>query len=170
VTTSNPPKSPSAKELGRAIKRARSRLRLSQDQLARRLGYSRAATVSDWERGEAAPPAEKLEEIAELAGVTVEQLFGEAEPREPETEGGDLLARSLYLAEKAAALRAEAAVIEARAAETRAMAFREAEQGATLRASRLGGVAPGQPISDEEIRELPPPPQQQGGRRRAAGG
>jgi hypothetical protein len=89
--------------------------------------------------------------------------------QEPSGENGEPLALALLYAEKAAALRAEAAVIEARAAETRAMAFREAEQGATLRASRLGGVAPGQPISDEEIRELPPPPQQQGGRRRAAG-
>jgi hypothetical protein len=105
--------------------------------------------------------------------VAIRDWLAENEPagslQEPSGENGEPLALALLYAEKAAALRAEAAVIEARAAETRAMAFREAEQGATLRASRLGGVAPGQPISDEEIRELPPPPQQQGGRRRAAG-
>lgn len=67
----------SRKGLGEAIRIIRRRrLGLNQQQLAERLGLSRHSTISDWERGAVTPPPERLEQIAELVGEDVTELFG----------------------------------------------------------------------------------------------
>lgn len=61
---------------------------MTQSELAERLHYS-DKLISKWERGDAAPNAASLWQIAQIFGVTVDELFrapGESEkPAEPET-------------------------------------------------------------------------------------
>jgi transcriptional regulator with XRE-family HTH domain len=84
-----------ARDLGEAIRLIRKlRLGLNQQEFAEKLGVSRHSTVSDWERGKAVPPPERLEQIADLAGETVEDLFGDVRPNRvaesPALYGADL--------------------------------------------------------------------------------
>lgn len=83
--------------LGSRVRFVRKRLvGVSQGVLADRLGYSRAATVSDWERNETVPPREAMEDLADLAGRSFAELFGEfytaedsATPEEGAERAGD---------------------------------------------------------------------------------
>lgn len=69
------------RDLGEAIRLIRKRrLSLSQQEFADKLGVSRHSTVSDWERGKAIPPPERLEQIAELVGLAADELFGDVRP------------------------------------------------------------------------------------------
>ena len=61
----------------------RKKARLSQEELAGRVGVSRQA-VSKWELGDAAPEVDKLRALAREFGVTVDELLSEEAPREPE--------------------------------------------------------------------------------------
>lgn len=61
---------------GRVREIRKRRLQKTQAELAAALGYSRAETISDWERGATEPPPEKLQELAELAGMTYDEAFG----------------------------------------------------------------------------------------------
>ena len=56
-------------EIGRQIRRARERLGLSQTELARRLGYSSAATISHFEGGERRVSIAELQRIAAEFGL-----------------------------------------------------------------------------------------------------
>lgn len=72
------PKAMPETAIGKRIREIRKRrLRMTQAELATALGVSRPETVSDWERGATPnPPRERLEDIAQLAGMTYEDAFG----------------------------------------------------------------------------------------------
>jgi class 3 adenylate cyclase len=67
------------RKLGDRIKERRSRLRLTQADVANALQIS-AQAVSKWERGENAPDISVLIALARLLGVSVEWLLGETSP------------------------------------------------------------------------------------------
>ena len=79
--------------LGGRIKYHRKRLGLTQEQLAARMGVS-AQAVSKWENDLSCPDISILPELAELFGVSVDELLGKqdaapvhvAEPVEPEEQ------------------------------------------------------------------------------------
>ncbi len=56
--------------------------KLSQEELAARVGVSRQA-VSKWELGDATPEVDKLLALARAFGVTTDELLGESEPEAP---------------------------------------------------------------------------------------
>ena len=58
---------------------------LTQLQLAQKLGYS-DKTVSKWEREEGVPDIYILKQIADLYGVTVNDLIGETTPQKKDTK------------------------------------------------------------------------------------
>lgn len=62
-----------------AIRRIRKDRKETQGEFAEALGFSRAETVSDWERGVSSPDEGTLEKIASLAGKSRVELFGAAE-------------------------------------------------------------------------------------------
>ncbi len=59
--------------------------RLSQEELAARVGVSRQA-VSKWELGDATPEVDKLLALAKVFGVTTDELLSEAEPAKVQGE------------------------------------------------------------------------------------
>ena len=67
----------------------RKRLGLSQEQLGHRIGVSRQA-VSKWELGETTPELEKLVQLSQLFGCSIDQLVenqsGEQEPKPEEPD------------------------------------------------------------------------------------
>jgi len=65
-------------KLGNNIKKHRTALSLTQEQLADRLSVS-AQAVSKWERGENMPDAEMLPQIADVLGVSIDTLFDRSE-------------------------------------------------------------------------------------------
>jgi transcriptional regulator with XRE-family HTH domain len=60
-------------DLAELIQQHRGRLRLSQAELAQRVGV-RQATVSEWESGKSAPGAVKLATLADVFGVPLSEL------------------------------------------------------------------------------------------------
>ncbi len=58
------------------IQKHRQKNKLSQEQLASKLGVDRS-TVAKWETGEAMPRADKLPELAKILGCTIDDLFKE---------------------------------------------------------------------------------------------
>ncbi len=62
--------------VGRIIAELRKEHNMTQLELADRMGISFQA-VSNWERGNSMPDISKLPELAELFGVTIDQLLGE---------------------------------------------------------------------------------------------
>ena len=69
----------------------RKRAKLSQEELAARVGVSRQA-VSKWELGDATPELDKLAALAKAFGVTADELLSQEEPeaegeREQEPQG-----------------------------------------------------------------------------------
>lgn len=65
------------------IREVREALQMTQPQLAKALGYKRAATVSDWERGKQAPTKADLTKTAELGGLSYADAFGDLEEEPP---------------------------------------------------------------------------------------
>lgn len=61
-------------ELGERIKQARQKAHLSQEKVAELIGVSRQA-VTKWESGQSAPNTENLFRLAEILGITVDQLI-----------------------------------------------------------------------------------------------
>lgn len=59
--------------------------KLSQEALAEKLGLSRQS-ISKWERAEASPDTDNLIALAEVYGITLDQLLGNDEPKEPKKE------------------------------------------------------------------------------------
>jgi transcriptional regulator with XRE-family HTH domain len=57
------------------LKSKRVAAKLSQSDVAKKLGYSSAQFVSNWERGIAKPPTSSLREIAKLYHVPEEQML-----------------------------------------------------------------------------------------------
>lgn len=67
--------------MGHRIREVRTRHKLTQKQFAELAGVSRAATVSDWEKGKAVPEQDRLAVLAELAAQVSVEL--------PEVGGGE---------------------------------------------------------------------------------
>ncbi|HEM2866474.1 helix-turn-helix domain-containing protein [Streptococcus suis] len=67
------------KQLAQQIKNLRTAKNLSQDELAEKLYISRQA-VSKWENGEATPDIDKLVQLAEIFGVSLDYLVLGKEP------------------------------------------------------------------------------------------
>ena len=60
--------------------------KLSQEALAEKLGLSRQS-ISKWERAEASPDTDNLIALAEVYGITLDQLLGNSEPEtEPQPQ------------------------------------------------------------------------------------
>ena len=60
--------------------------KLSQESLAEKLGLSRQS-ISKWERAEASPDTDNLIALAEVYGITLDQLLGNNEPeKEPQPQ------------------------------------------------------------------------------------
>ena len=68
----------SKEELGKIILDLRMRKRMSQDELANKVGTTRT-TVSKWESGSSEPGATHLIEIAKVFGVSIDYLCGNTE-------------------------------------------------------------------------------------------
>lgn len=64
----------SNKKLGEYLKEKRINANFSQMDLASSLGYSTAQFVSNWERGIAAPPADKFYDIIKLLKMDKEEF------------------------------------------------------------------------------------------------
>lgn len=69
----------SMQEIGARISTLRKQQNMTQMELADRLGISFQA-VSNWERGNTMPDIAKLPELAELFGVSIDELFGKPAP------------------------------------------------------------------------------------------
>ena len=59
--------------------------KLSQEALAEKLGLSRQS-ISKWERAEASPDTDNLIALAEVYGITLDELLGNNEPKEQKQE------------------------------------------------------------------------------------
>lgn len=66
--------------LGKRIMQQRKKLGLTQDQLAERLGVT-AQAVSKWENDQSCPDITTLPKLAEIFGVTTDELLGREAPR-----------------------------------------------------------------------------------------
>lgn len=77
-------------ELGLTIKAARENLNLSQDELAAKVGVTRAS-VSAWENGEYAPGRKRHRKLAEALQITVLELLSGKLPT-PQKASGTLIA------------------------------------------------------------------------------
>lgn len=64
---------------GKLIKERREELGMTQMQLAVAVGASSVTQVSCWERGRVVASVPKLRKLAEVLGVTMEQLLEEEE-------------------------------------------------------------------------------------------
>lgn len=80
--------------LGQNIYRLRSRLGLSQSELADRLDVSRQS-VSKWELGSSTPELDKLIAMSELFGVTLDALVHGEEPEPPKACPGKTTVRDV---------------------------------------------------------------------------
>ncbi len=69
-------------KLSEKINYYRKQAKLSQEELAARVGVSRQS-VSKWELGDATPEVDKLLTLSRAFGVTVDELLREEEPGEP---------------------------------------------------------------------------------------
>lgn len=64
---------------GKLMKERRRALGMTQMQLAVAVGASSVTQVSNWERGRAVASVSKLKKLAEVLGVTMEQLLEDGE-------------------------------------------------------------------------------------------
>lgn len=64
------------------LKTARARVGMSQELVAERLGISRQA-VTKWEAGKSKPSAQNLQALAELYGMSTEELLSDEQPKGP---------------------------------------------------------------------------------------
>ena len=73
--------------LGKTIYRLRTEKNMSQGDLADALGVSRQS-VSKWENGNATPDLERLVKMAELFGVTLDEMVGRLPPENADGNSG----------------------------------------------------------------------------------
>lgn len=64
-------------QFGVYTKKLRVQAKLSQVEVAAKLGFKSGQIVSNWERGACYPPAESLNELAKLYQVSLKHLFDE---------------------------------------------------------------------------------------------
>lgn len=67
--------------LGKRIAEHRKRLKLTQDQLAEKLGVT-AQAVSKWENDQSCPDIGTLPKLAEIFSISTDELLGHAEPKQ----------------------------------------------------------------------------------------
>lgn len=60
------------------FERLRNKAGLSQEALARVMGLSRM-TIANWEKGKTEPSASQIKVLADIFGVTTDQLLGQKE-------------------------------------------------------------------------------------------
>jgi transcriptional regulator with XRE-family HTH domain len=77
------------------LKLRRERLGMSQMDVGKAVGLKSGVSCSDWERGDGLPESKRLKPLAQRLGLTVGQMFGEAEIP------ADLLFENAALAEAA---------------------------------------------------------------------
>ena len=63
------------KNFGQFLKTKRVEAGLSQEVVAKKLGYTSAQFISNWERGVSAPPIERLKSLAELYKIPHNHLI-----------------------------------------------------------------------------------------------
>ncbi len=63
------------KQFGQFLRDRRVEAGLSQEVVAKKLGYSSAQFVSNWERGISSPPIDRLSNIAEIYQIPHNQLI-----------------------------------------------------------------------------------------------
>lgn len=78
------------------LRRFRKRMKLTQEELAGRIGVIRA-TYWAYEKGSIMPPYDKLEQLADIFGITIDELMGREVDR---TDISDDLSRLLRKLEK----------------------------------------------------------------------
>ena len=66
--------------LSEQIKRLRKQKKISQRELGLKFNVIKQ-TVSSWETGNSKPPHDTLEAMADFFGVTVNEMYGKAEPK-----------------------------------------------------------------------------------------
>lgn len=71
--------------IGSMIAQHRKRLGMTQEALAQKLGVTNQA-VSKWESDQSCPDIQLLPELAELFGITIDELFGRKMPETPGEE------------------------------------------------------------------------------------
>lgn len=130
----------------------------SQEELAEKLGLSRQA-VSKWERAESSPDTGNLIALADLYGVTIDELVRLSEAAEPDLEDDirfeqqDRTASAEVQAQEAAVRANEAAVRAAQAAVAASQARVTAEQAsapaAAAEASYGAPTAPQSPYAPQ---------------------
>lgn len=79
-------------EFSERLKKLRKKARLTQVDIARKLGISQQAYAS-WERGIKKPTQENLVKIAQILNVSVDYLVGNSEERTDELDNIELLFR-----------------------------------------------------------------------------
>ncbi|GGA98749.1 XRE family transcriptional regulator [Macrococcus hajekii] len=66
------------KNLGNTIKNIRLKLGMTMEEFGKKINFANKSVVSKWEQGTSIPSAERLKIIADLSGLTVEELlYGE---------------------------------------------------------------------------------------------
>ena len=84
------------KDFSANLRRFRKRKKLTQEELAGRIGVIRA-TYWAYEKGSIMPPYDKLEQLADIFGITIDELMGREVDR---TDISDDLSRLLRKLEK----------------------------------------------------------------------
>ena len=84
------------KDFSANLRYFRKRKKLTQEELANKLGVIRA-TYWAYEKGSIMPPYDKLEQLADIFGITIDELMGR---KTEETDISDDLSRLLMKLEK----------------------------------------------------------------------
>lgn len=82
--------------LARAIKEQRQKNQWTQAELATLLHVNSASTIGNWESGIASPDYDKLCLMADLFGVSVDELLGRAVGDNPSMDSGDAADRKMF--------------------------------------------------------------------------
>jgi transcriptional regulator with XRE-family HTH domain len=61
--------------LGNFLRKLRDQAGLTQSDVAKKLGYSSAQFISNWERGDSYPPVKAIRTIAKLYKTDIDRLF-----------------------------------------------------------------------------------------------
>lgn len=62
-------------DLGKYLKQQRTQADLSQSFVAKKLGYTTAQFISNWERGLSNPPISTLKKLGAMYGIPADELF-----------------------------------------------------------------------------------------------
>ena len=85
--------------IGKRIAELRKKKDMTQFELADRMGISYQA-VSNWERGNSMPDISKLPELAEIFGVTVDEILGGSNPVVEKVAAGEPVQPTEYTQEE----------------------------------------------------------------------